>query len=158
MLALFKNVKLVAWAVIGVCLVSAAVLAYLQYASMVKQIASLSETVGEVRTDLSREKLRNQTLQATVVAWGEASDRQAQALLDLTERQHTAGEHLRELKDVLSKHDLKGLASKKPKLVENAVNSGTARTLRLLEQSTSPATVGTGPTSSSTNTSSAPSR
>ena len=65
-----------------------------------------------------------------------AAKAQVKALEDLTTAQREAGAYSRELKDVLSKHDLGALAKRKPGLIERRVNDGSDRALRLLEQST----------------------
>lgn len=124
------------WAAIGVALASAAVVSYRHYVGLVDAKAELSARVAELRADVASETARADAYAHSIDRWAAAAATQAKALEDNTKVQHEAGKQARELKDVLSKHDLGKLATSRPGLIERRANDGTARAIRLLEQST----------------------
>lgn len=124
------------WALIGVALVSAITLSYRHYSGLVESKVTLSAQIATLNEDVAREKARADAYERSIDKWDEAAEVQAKALTDNTAAQREAGAYSRELKDVLSSHNLGALAKSKPGLIERRVNDGTARTFRLLEQST----------------------
>lgn len=121
---------------IGVATVAAVGLAYRHYSGLVDAKAKLTAQVASLEKDVAREKARAEALEKSIEAWDEASKVQAKALEEMTTARREAGRYQRELLDVLSRHDLRALALAKPGLVQDRVNAGTARALRLLQQST----------------------
>lgn len=121
---------------IGVALATAVALSYRHYSGLVESNAQLTGQVATLKEDVSREKARADAFEKSIDAWDSAAKVQAQALEDFSTAQREAGAYSRELKDVLSKHDLGALAKRKPGLIERRVNDGSDRALRLLEQST----------------------
>ncbi len=124
------------WALIGVALVSAIALSYRHYSGLVESKVELSAQVATLNEDVAREKARADTYERSIDKWDEAAEVQAKALTDNTAAQREAGAYSRELKDVISSHNLGALAKSKPGLIERRANDGTARAFRLLEQST----------------------
>ena len=129
---------------IGVAVAAAVALSYRHYSGLVKSNAQLTGQVATLKEDVSREKARADTFEKTIDKWDSAARVQAKALEDLATAQREAGAYSRELKDVLSKHDLGALAKRKPGLIERRVNDGSDRALRLLEQSTQAPAAGGG--------------
>lgn len=129
---------------IGVALVTAVALSYRHYSGLVESNALLTGQVSTLQGDVSREKARADAYERSIDRWDEAARVQAEALSELTTAQREAGAYSRELKDVLSKHDLGALAKRKPGLIERRVNDGSDRALRLLEQSTQAPAAGGG--------------
>ena len=128
---------------IGVAVAAAVALSYRHYSGLVESNAQLTGQVATLKEDVSREKARADAFEKSIDRWDSAAKAQVKALEDLTTAQREAGAYSRELKDVLSKHDLGALAKRKPGLIERRVNDGSDRALRLLEQSTQvPATGG----------------
>lgn len=128
---------------IGVAVAATVALSYRHYSGLVESNAQLTGQVATLEEDVSREKARADAFEKTMDKWDSAAKVQAKALEDLATAQREAGAYSRELKDVLSKHDLGALAKRKPGLIERRVNDGSDRALRLLEQSTQvPATGG----------------
>lgn len=121
---------------IGVAVTAAVALSYRHYFGLVESNAQLTGQVAALKEDVSREKARADAFEKTIDRWDSAAKVQAKALEDLATAQREAGAYSRELKDVLSKHDLGALAKRKPGLIERRVNDGSDRALRLLEQST----------------------
>lgn len=117
---------------IGVAVTAAVALSYRHYSGLVESNAQLTGQVATLKEDVSREKARADAFEKSIDRWDSA----AKALEGLTTAQREAGAYSRELKDVLSKHDLGALAKRKPGLIERRVNDGSDRALRLLEQST----------------------
>ena len=115
---------------------AAVALSYRHYSGLVESNAQLTVQVATLKEDVSREKARADAFEKSIDRWDSAAKAQAKALEDLTTAQREAGAYSRELKDVLSKHDLGALAKRKPGLIERRVNDGSDRALRLLEQST----------------------
>lgn len=128
--------KIGAGILIGVATVTVIALSYRHYTGLVDAKAELSAQVATLREDVAREKSRADALSSAVDRWDQAAREQARALDQLTTAQREAGTYARELRDVLSKHDLGALAKRKPGLIENRINAGTADALRLLERST----------------------
>lgn len=129
---------------IGVALATAVALSYRHYSGLVESNALLTGQVSTLQGDVSREKARADAYERSIDRWDEAARVQAEAMGELTTAQREAGAYSRELKDVLSKHDLGALAKRKPGLIERRVNDGSDRALRLLEQSTQAPAAGGG--------------
>lgn len=129
---------------IGVAVAAAVALSYRHYSGLVESNAKLTGQVATLKEDVSREKARADAFEKTIDKWDSAAKVQAKALEDLATAQREAGAYSRELKDVLSKHDLGALAKRKPGLIERRVNDGSDRALRLLEQSTQAPAAGGG--------------
>lgn len=121
---------------IGVAVTAAVALSYRHHSGLVESNAQLTGQVATLKEDVSREKARADAFEKSIDRWDSAAKVQAKALEDLTTAQRDAGAYSRELKDVLSKHDLGALAKRKPGLIERRVNDGSDRVLRLLEQAT----------------------
>lgn len=121
---------------IGVALATAVALSYRHYSGLVEANAQLTGQVATLTEDVSREKARADAFEKSIDAWDSAAKVQAKALEDFSTAQREAGAYSRELKDVLSKHDLGALAKRKPGLIERRVNDGSDRVIRLLEHST----------------------
>ena len=133
--------KIGAGVLIGVATVTVITLSYRHYTGLVDAKAELSAQVATLREDVARETSRADALGSVVDRWDQAAREQARALDQLTTAQREAGTYARELRDVLSKHDLGALAKRKPGLIENRINTGTADALRLLKRSTEGAAV-----------------
>lgn len=129
---------------IGVAVAAAVALSYRHYSGLVESNAQLTGQVATLKEDVSREKARADAFEKTIDRWDSAAKAQVKALEDLATAQREAGAYSRELKDVLSKHDLGALAKRKPGLIERRVNDGSDRALRLLEQSTQAPAAGGG--------------
>ena len=121
---------------IGVAVTAAVALSYRHYSGLVESNAQLTGQVATLKEDVSREKARANAFEKSIDRWDSAVKAQVKALEDLTTARREAGAYSRELKDVLSKHDLGALAKRKPGLIEHRINDGSDRALRLLEQST----------------------
>lgn len=121
---------------IGVAVTAAVALSYHHYSGLVESNAQLTGQVATLKEDVSREKARANAFEKSIDRWDSAVKAQVKALEDLTTARREAGAYSRELKDVLSKHDLGALAKRKPGLIEHRINDGSDRALRLLEQST----------------------
>lgn len=115
---------------------AAGYLGYRHYEGLVDAKADLTAKNAILQDDVSREKARADAYKSAIDKWDEAADKQAQALADFSKAQREASRFQRELKDVLSQHDLGALAKRKPGLVENRINTGTERAMRLLESAT----------------------
>lgn len=115
------------WAAIGVVVATAVVLSWRHYTSLVD---------SNVRLTTERDQALGRAEGATRVVdqWRASQAEQAAALRDLADAQREAGKYSRELRDVLSKHDLSRLAAAKPRMVEARINAGTDRAMRLLER------------------------
>ncbi len=121
---------------LGVCITAAGAVVWQHYSDLVDTKAALTAQVTGLKADVAAEKATVSALKLTIGKWDQASANQVQALQDLTTAQQDAGAQTREIKDVLSKHDLGMLAARKPKLVEARINAGTDTALRMLERST----------------------
>lgn len=136
--------KIGAGIIIGVATVTVIALSYRHYIGLVDAKAELSAEVATLREDVAREKARAESLERVVDRWDQAARAQARALDELTNAQREAGTYARELRDVLSKHDLGALAKRKPGLIENRINAGSASAMRLLERASEGAAAGGG--------------
>lgn len=128
--------KIGLWVAIGVASVSATVLTYQHYSGLVDSKVALSAKVATLQEDVAREHARAEAFNLSLQSWGRAAEAQALALEENTTAQRQASANARELKNVLSKHDLEKLAKSKPGLIKRRVNDGSSRALRLLERST----------------------
>ncbi len=123
---------------LGVCVTAAGAVLWNHYSNLVDAKADLSSRVTGLEKDVATATARADALDQVVATWNEASERQVDAISELTTAQRQAGTYQRELTDVLSKHDISLLAKKRPKLIETRVNTGTGAALRMLERATEP--------------------
>lgn len=128
------------WAAIVAASATAVFLGYRHYNGLVEAKVELSAQVSSLTADVAREKARADAFEKTIDKWDEAAETQREALTQFTKAQREASQYQRELKDVLSQHDLGALAKRKPGLIENRVNAGSARAMRLLESASEGAT------------------
>lgn len=133
-------VKVGIWAAVVAASATAVFLAYQHYNGLVEAKASLTGQVSTLTADVAREKARADAFERSIDKWDEAAETQREALTQFTKAQREASQYQRELKDVLSQHDLGALAKRKPGLIENRVNAGSARAMRLLESASEGAT------------------
>jgi hypothetical protein len=128
--------KVVVGLVLGVLSAAACAVLWQHYSGLIDAKVALTKQVKGLEDDVTREKARADAFEQANKRWSDASRAQAQALRDLEQAQRDAAKHSKELKDVLSQHDLGALAARKPGLIEDRINAGTARTLRVLERAT----------------------
>lgn len=130
-------------AILGVSIAAAGAVLWQHYSGLVDAKADLSAKVSGLESDVAREKARADALVLAVSKWDEAAKAQAVAMADFTKAQRSAQAYSKELKNVLSTHDLNALARAKPKLVEARINAGSSRALRMLEHASQTPSAGT---------------
>jgi len=135
--------KIGIWTAVVAASATAVFLGYRHYNGLVEAKVELSTRVSALTADVAREKARAEAFEKTIDTWDKAAETQREALNQFTQAQREASHYQRELKDVLSKHDLGALAKRKPGLIENRVNAGTDRALRLLESASEGTGAGT---------------
>lgn len=149
-------VKLGAVVVTGVLIAAAGAVLWQHYSGLVQAKTDLTAKATSLEASLTEEKARSKALTETISSWEKAATVQAEALTAFSQAQGRAAQATREIKHVLSQHDLGGLAAAKPALIEARINAGTSRAMRLLERaSTVPASIDAGATAPATRTSSA---
>lgn len=151
-------IKVGIWTAVVVASATAVFLAYQHYNGLVEAKASLTGQVSALTADVAREKARADAFERSIDKWDEAAGIQRDALTQFTQAQREASQYQRGLKDVLSQHDLGMLAKRKPGLIENRINAGTDRTLRLLESASEGAAFGGNPAASAPGTAGSPAR
>jgi hypothetical protein len=127
-------VRLALVTLLGVSLAAAGTVLWRHYSGLVDAKAELTAKAAGLAADLAGEKALAASLERQVGVWDRASQVQAQAIGALAEVQLQSTAYQRELKSVLSKHDLGALAKERPTLIEGRINAGTARALGLLER------------------------
>lgn len=131
--------RLILAGLLGVSIAAAGAVLWQHYSGLVDAKAELSAEVARTRQQLQASQAEVASLNRAVTRWEEAGKAQAEALMQFASAQREAGAYSKEIKDVLSKHDLGALARSKPGLIEARINTGTERALRLLERASQPA-------------------
>lgn len=103
------------------------------FGAMYFQNKALRNSLVEQSKDLALTAENVSRLQTLVSSLEEDRDDFREALDSLAESSKKARGELNKLNKVFASHDLDTLARKKPGLIQNRVNSGSARALRLLE-------------------------
>lgn len=124
--------KWIVYGFIALAIVTIISLAYWHYTGLLDEIVELEKDKTRLELEVGAETKAKEAAIANALEWQDQSKRQIEALNASTAVQSAATEQMRRLNDVLSKHDLKAVASKKPKLVEDRLNSGTSSALRML--------------------------
>lgn len=119
-----------AWIVSGVLAGAISVAGYIYYTTTQNTIEELS---AQVATQAVAIELSNKT----IIKLQDDAVLNENAYIDLEYRYKISEEYQDSLLDVLHKHDLTNLASKKPGLIESRVNEGTKNVLNDLERITS---------------------
>lgn len=130
--------RLALWGLLGVAVVTAVTLSWHHYTALVDSNVKLTSTVTELTQSVAAEKSRSEALAKAIASWDKAAESQAKALRQLSDVQQEATKQTRTLLNVLSTHNLGNLAAKKPGLIEKRVNAGSADTVRMFEQASSP--------------------
>jgi hypothetical protein len=126
-------------AVLGASAIAAGAVLWQHYSGLVDAKADLTAKAAALEVALAEEKSRGKALEKAISQWDQASTAQAEALKALAAARSHFGAQSREIRNVLSTHDLEALARAKPGLVEARVNTGTVRALRLLEHASAAA-------------------
>ena len=124
--------KWIVYGFIALAIVTIIGLAYHHYTGLLEDNVALEKEKTRLELAVDAEAKAKEAAIANALEWQDQSRKQLEALNAATAVQSQATEQMRKLNDVLSKHDLKAVASKKPKLVEDRLNSGTAGALRML--------------------------
>lgn len=109
---------------------------YLYVTKLTEQIATQQAEIATLDVALKVEQEFSRQALTTIQEWEEAAREMNKTIEELARVQRSAASETRRLNDVFSKHNLEALATRKPSLVERAVNRGTADALRLLECAT----------------------
>lgn len=96
------------------------------------------EKMQEQEAALAVLRNANSTLQQTVSRQQEEMRKQAENLQNLNNRLNRIRRESSEMAELLSRHDLKYLASKRPGLIENRVNRGTQDVFDQLKELSDP--------------------
>jgi hypothetical protein len=135
-------VKLGLVTVLGVSIAATGTVLWQHYSGLVNAKADLTAKAARLEEQLASQRAVSQALSGQVDAWKQASVAQGKALELQAAVQAQSNAYAREIKRVLSKHDLAADAKAKPALVEARINAGTERALRLLERASQPPSAG----------------
>jgi hypothetical protein len=120
----------------AVAVSSGAVALFKHYEKLVAQNATLQANVVRLKEAVEAEKVATGAAIKRIDDFAEAMRRNASDMMALSERTNTILSETRKIPDVLAKHDLATLLSRKQVLTLRAVNRGTERTWRLFERAT----------------------
>lgn len=92
--------------------------------------------ISELNQELSSTKLGYDSAIVTIEELNKNSKRQQEEASRLNKKIKEANQQRNALENTLAKHDLEYLAYKKPKLIENRINSSTKKVLQEFEEIT----------------------
>lgn len=127
------GIKGIMYAVAAVAVVGAASAMVYHYKSLVQERAELASRASLAETELEHQK---EVARRYRVSMDEQLDRLRKNLQELNSRFANEKRRRQEIGKLFSRHDLSRLAQKKPGLVGNRINVGTARLWFDLEQAT----------------------
>jgi hypothetical protein len=128
--------KIAVTVLFAVAVSSGAVALFNHYENLVAQNATLQSNVVRLKAAVDTEKAATGAAVKRIDDFAEAMRRNASDMMALSERTNTILSETRKIPDVLAKHDLAALLSRKQVLTLRAVNRGTERTWRLFERAT----------------------
>lgn len=111
-------------------------LGYTHYTSLIDDIKKLEASNARLDTQISVQHEAIKAQEEAVNEWQQAEKRLTDQMQKLQDLSKSAARELDRLNEVLSKHDLETLSKRKPGLIENRINRGSADALRMLECAT----------------------
>lgn len=96
------------------------------------------EKMNEQAAQIELLQNANETLQGTIIRQREETRRQAENLNNLNDRLNRIRRESNDMAELLARHDLKYLATKRPGLIENRVNRGTQDVFNQLKELSDP--------------------
>ena len=131
-----SGVKLAIYGILGSAVITAVGLGYWHYTSLVEEAAQLRTNNAVLQSAIDLQATTITAQQEAIPEWEEAQARLLQTMEALREQNQLASTELRRLQDVFSRHDLNALALRRPGLIEQRIDTGTARINRMLECAT----------------------
>lgn len=128
-----KAIKFAIIGIIALAVVTIIGLGYRHYTGLLAENNTLKVNQVTLETAVKQSNAAAQKAASVAQDWAAHSAKTAETLETLSALQGEATETIRELKNVLSRHDLEALAAKKPVLVQRRINAGTTSILRELE-------------------------
>lgn len=113
-------------------------LGYVHYTSVLSDRVRLEAENRVLETAVETQHGTIDAQAEAIRQWQEAQETMRQTLEEAARVGREAADETRRLNDTLSRNDLGRLTRGRPSLVEDRVNRGTSRTLRLLECATDP--------------------
>ena len=134
---LIKNWRLIAIIVGLVAIVSVVGVAYWHYTGLLSTIEELKVSNAELGLSVQIQETHITQQKEALATWAKSQEDLKKKYQELSRMAQEASKETRRLHDIFSKHDLGKLASKKPGLIQNRVNSGTVNLFRMFECETS---------------------
>ena len=128
--------KIMVWGVVSLLLMSVVGLAYKHYTGLVEELSDAKVLQSELSIALKSNEVLNEKMNEAIDQWSISQDEYKKELNALRKVAVDSQRGVRELNDILSRHDLQDLAFKKPGLIERRINDGTSRAFSLLECAT----------------------
>lgn len=131
-LSFVKGKMVYVYLAIGISLITIVSFAYWHYNNLVNEVATLRTDKAQLQVSVKTQQETIGKALSTIDEW-KASQKQMTATLDaMMKASEDANKDVKRLSNIFAKHNLTELSSKKPKLIENAINSGTNDAMRLL--------------------------
>lgn len=132
-LGLLKNWKLIG-IVAGIVLLLLALWAgYVHYQGLILKVEELTKENAKVRMTTEIQSTHLSQQKEALYEWKKSQDQLIQDYRELSKVATAARKETGRLHDLFSKHNFSALAAKKPGLIQNRVNAGTANVFRMLE-------------------------
>lgn len=130
--------RIIAYVVAASLLVGGAALMFARYEKLVADNATAQANIEKALNAFKIEKEANAQLRDQLRSVSTAMEQQSAEMFALIERTNAATMQVKEATDVLAKHDIKALLTKKQALTLRRVNAATKRTLGMFERATTP--------------------
>lgn len=115
---------------------------YAHYQGLISKVDRLTNENAKVRMATEMQSTHIAQQQTALHEWKKAQDQLIHDFHELSQMTTQARKETGRLHDIFAKHNFSALATKKPGLIENRVNSGTAKLFRMFECRTDPGCVG----------------
>lgn len=116
----------------GLAIIAIVILAIWHYNSLINEVNTLRSDKAKLEVAVQTQKETIDAAVKTIKEWKDAQTKLIATVEQMSKVSADANKDLKKLTTIYAKHNLTELSSKRPALVEDAVNRGTADALRLL--------------------------
>lgn len=111
---------------------------YWYFTSSQNEIATLNQNIATLRSDNARLTGKIEEQNETIVRLEDTRAQDQETILELSQEFNKARDEVSQLRETFAKHDLNRLSLRKPGLIENIINRGTAAEGKEFTEMTTP--------------------
>ncbi len=126
------GLKLAFAGIAAIAAVTIITLGYNHYTGLIESVNVLTKNNTELTNAVDEQDRTIAAQDEAIDEWKISQDNLIKRMDDIQIVAHDAAQETRRLNDIFSRHDLTDLARKRPGLIENRINAGTADAIRML--------------------------